>query len=257
MEPPSKAGPDIIEAHTGKPPLKRMFDAVPKRYDFLNRLLTLRLDQRWRRRAAEWCLRPGPRHVLDLCCGTGDLAFQLADMAEEHVEITGLDFSPAMLQAARKKAEKADYARPIGFVEGNCSAMDFPGAHFDSVGIAFAFRNVTWRNPLAEETLAEVRRVLRPGGRFVIVETSQPTNRILRAVFHGYFRAVVAPVGGWISGHKAAYRYFRESACNFYNHQEVSSMLGRAGFENIRVETLAGGVAAIHVASKPETNTIP
>lgn len=252
MHSPSERGPDILHLVASKPPLKRMFDSVPRRYDFLNRLLTLTLDQRWRRRAAKWCLESNPLRVLDLCCGTGDLAFQLAVMAKGSIEIVGLDFSLAMLQAARKKADRSDYPQSVSFVEGDSSAMDFPDDHFDSVAIAFAFRNITWRNPLGAQTLAEIRRVLRVGGTLVIVETSQPTNRVLRALFHTYLSAAVAPIGGLISGHKAAYRYLRKSARDFYDHQGVSSMLTEAGFDNIQVEMLAGGITAIHVASKPK-----
>lgn len=252
MQTPVEQGPGIHYVGAPRQLLKRMFDSVPKRYDFLNRLLTLKFDQSWRRCAAKWCLQQRPRRVLDLCCGTGDLAFQLAVLAKEPLEIVGLDFSPAMLQKARKKAALFGYPQSVCFVEGTSSAMDFPDAHFDSVGIAFAFRNLTWRNPLGTATLAEVRRVLRPGGTFVIVETSQPTNRLLRMFFHAHLRVVVGLVGGWISGQRAAYRYFRKSAKNFYERQEVSSMLAKAGFEDIRVEILAGGIAAIHVASNPK-----
>jgi demethylmenaquinone methyltransferase/2-methoxy-6-polyprenyl-1,4-benzoquinol methylase len=231
-------------------PLKRMFDAVPDRYDLLNRLLTLRLDERWRRRAARWRLKGTPSRVLDLCCSTGDLALQIARLSDGAVEIVGLDFSEAMLDVARKKAAQSDLEQTVRFVEGDAAAMEFPDGHFDSVGIAFAFRNLTWRNPLREQALAEVRRVLRPGGTFVIVETSQPANGVLRSVFHAYLNAVAAPVGGWISGHKEAYRYLAESASNFFNAREVCSLLESGGFEHVHVETLIGGVATIHVASK-------
>ena len=233
-----------------EPPLKRMFDAVPKRYDLLNRLLTLRFDERWRRRAARRCLQGSPRRVLDLCCGTGDLTLQIARLGQGAIQVVGLDFSAAMLDAARMKADRAGVGQAVGFVEGDAAAMDFPDGHFDAVAAAFAFRNLTWRNPLRDRALAEVRRVLRPGGTFIIVETSQPANGLLRAAFHAYMRFAVPVAGGWFSGHKAAYRYLGESARNFFGPEEVSSMLAAAGFENVRAEALLGGIAAIHVASK-------
>ena len=236
-------------------PLKRMFDAVPDRYDLLNRVLTLRMDELWRKRAAEICIRHNPSRVLDLCCGTGDLALHLRRKAAGSVEIFGLDYSPAMLEIARKKAERATLpvARPIQFVEGDAGSMQFPDAHFDAVGIAFGFRNITWKNPIRDQALAEVRRVLRPGGAFVIVETSQPENGVMRFGFHTYLRTVVAAVGGLVSGTGSAYRYLAESAKRFFDAEEVSSMLATAGLETENVVKFLGGVAAIHVAVKPAT----
>jgi len=227
-----------------------MFDAVPRRYDLINHLFSLGLDQLWRRRAARLCLADRPAHVLDLCCGTGDLALQLASLARDPVQIVGVDFSPAMLAVARRKAALSRSGQAIRFVEGDGSALGFPDGRFDSVGIAFAFRNVTWRNRLRERVLAEVWRVLRPGGTFVIVETSQPDSRILKAGFHAYLDLLVAPAGGWISRHRSAYRYLAESAQNFHDADEVEGMLQAAGFADIEVTRLMGGVAAIHVARK-------
>jgi len=235
-----------------KRPLKRMFDSVPDRYDLLNRLLTLRLDEAWRNRAADVCLSDDPNRVMDLCCGTGDLAVHLRKRAAGHVEILGVDYSAAMLAAARRKADRAEESHTIEFVEGDAASLVFPDSHFDAVGIAFAFRNLTWKNSLRQQALSEVGRVLRPGGSFVIVETSQPRNRFLRAGFHAYLKTAVAGLGGTISGHRGAYRYLAESARRFYNAAEVASMLEVAGFQMSSVSTLLGGIAAIHVAVKPK-----
>lgn len=232
-------------------PLKRMFDAVPDRYDLLNRVLTLRLDERWRRRAARRCLEHRPSRILDLCCGTGDLALHISKQATTPLEIVGLDYSPGMLDTARKKAARINSTTTVSFLEGDAGSMKFPDEHFDVVGIAFAFRNLTWKNPLKDAALAEVRRVLRPGGRFVIVETSQPSSRLVRIGFHMYLSTAVASLGGLISGHGGAYRYLAESARRFYNAAEVSSMLSEAGLETTDMVPLLGRAAAIHVAEKP------
>ncbi len=234
-------------------PLKRMFDAVPDRYDLLNRVLTLQLDERWRKRAANICIEDGPSRILDLCCGTGDLALHLHRQTGSATEIVGLDYSSGMLDVARAKAARIAGAEKVRFIEGDASAMNFPDEHFDAVGIAFAFRNLTRKNSLKEDALAEVHRILRPGGRFVIVETSQPENRLLQFGFHMYLFTAVATLGGLISRQRGAYRYLAESARRFHTRAEVSSMLSGAGLEVSFVETLLGGAAAIHVATRPKS----
>jgi demethylmenaquinone methyltransferase/2-methoxy-6-polyprenyl-1,4-benzoquinol methylase len=235
-----------------EPPLKGMFDAVPRRYDLLNRVLTLGRDERWRRRAARRCLEGSPKRVLDICCGTGDLTRQLARRAENATDIVGLDYSVEMLDLARVKLAALRSGRHVRFVEGDAAALEFPDGYFDAVGIAFAFRNLTWRNPLRERALGEILRVLRPGGRFVIVETSQPASRILRAGFHAYLKTIAGPMGTVLSRHPSAYRYLAESARKFFGPDEVKDMLRGAGFEIVRVESLLGGAAAVHVVRKPE-----
>ncbi len=235
--------------------LKSMFDAVPARYDILNRVLTLRLDERWRKRAARTCLAGDPSRVLDLCCGTGDLARHLAVEARNAPELVGLDYSPPMLEVARRKTEGLGVQQPR-FLTGDAADMPFADGHFDVVGIAFAFRNLTWRNPLKEAALGEVLRVLRPGGIFVIVETSQPKSRLLRGAFHTYLSAAVSSIGGVLSRHKAAYRYLAESARKFHGPDEVCAMLIDAGFDTVEPELLLGGIAAIYVAAKPAESSV-
>lgn len=240
-----------LKTRNPRRPLKRMFDAVPGRYDLLNRILTLRLDERWRKRAAELCLSRNPQRVMDICCGTGDLALRLRRLAPSTVEIVGLDFSAPMLEIAREKAMGAGISDTIEFVEGDAASLDYPDGHFDAVGIAFGFRNLTWKNPIRDQALAEVCRVLRPSGAFVVVETSQPVNRFLRTGFHAYLKIAVSSIGGAISGNGGAYRYLSESARRFFSAAEVSSLLTGAGLNVQTVETLLGGAAAIHVATKP------
>ena len=231
-------------------PLKSMFESVPRRYDLLNRLLTLGFDERWRTAAVQSCLRDRPARVLDLCCGTGDLVARLARVAPPETEVVGLDFSPQMLEQARRKLEHLAPGRKVELIEGNAARMPFADGEFDAVGIAFAFRNLTWCNPLRDPALAEVRRILRPGGHFTIVETSQPRWGALRAGYHAFMAGAVAPVGGWISGERGAYRYLAVSARGFYEATAVSEMLREAGFEGVEGRLLLGGVAALHVATR-------
>ncbi len=231
-----------------KRPLQAMFNAVPRRYDLVNRLMTWGLDRRWRRLAARACLAEHPARVLDLACGTGDLALTTATLAGSGTKVTGVDFSILMLAVAVAKAT-APVGEANGFVCGEAAALPFPDGSFDCVGTSFAFRNLTWRNPGTAAYLAEVRRVLRPGGRFVIVETSQPHNRFVRRLFHLYLKWFVRHVGSWLSGNPAAYRYLAESAARFYTPEQLAKLLAEAGFPKTESKPYFFGAVAVHIAT--------
>ena len=234
----------------GSKPLFGMFNAIPKRYDLINRLMTWRLDERWRDLAARECLGAGPRRVLDLGCGTGDLAINIVKRAKNYVAVTGLDYSPAMLELAARKAEAAVGRSRITFTQAEAASLPFNNEYFDSVGISFAFRNLTYKNPIANFHLAEIFRVLTPGGRLVIVESSQPESKFTRWWFHLYLRTYVFWVGWLLSGNKGAYRYLTESARRFYTPHEVTEMLKAAGFREVSSRPLFHGAAALHIALK-------
>ncbi len=227
-----------------------MFIAVPPRYDLVNGIITLGQDRRWRRLASLACLAGKPQCVLDLGCGTGDLSIELARPSDKETVIIGLDYSPPMLARARQKASSAGVGEKVQFIHGEAARLPFPDAYFDVVGISFAFRNLTYKNPLREAHVGEVLRVLRPGARFVIVESSQPENGIIRALFHLYLRAFVKPVGIVLSGNRSAYRYLSESTSRFYSPGEVREMLLAAGFRDVTYQPLLFGAAGIHVAVK-------
>ena len=231
-------------------PLQRMFTEVPPRYDLINAVVTWGLDRRWRRTAAEECLRDKPEKFLDLCCGTGDLALTVCRRGGGGVSVAGIDYSLPMLEIARAKSASLTEGRHISFIHGDASALPFPDVSFDCVGISFAFRNLTYKNPLAGQHLTEVRRVLAAGGRYVIVETSQPNSKLIRRIFHRYLRWFVRNVGFWLSGNKGAYSYLAESAAGFYTTEEVSAMLLWAGFREIRYRPFLFGAAGIHIAVK-------
>ncbi len=231
-------------------PLYGMFTAVPPRYDLVNRIITLGQDHRWRRLAALTCLAAKPRHILDLGCGTGDFTINLARLAEKDIEIIGLDYSPPMLERARQKAEKTGVGDKVAFIHSEATLLPFPDTHFDAVGNSFAFRNLTYKNPLGAPHLVEVIRVLKPGGRYVIVESSQPENSVIRSLFHFYLRFFIKPVGILLSGNRGAYRYLSESTTRFYSPHEVHQMLLTAGFCDVSYRPLFFGAAGIHVAIK-------
>ncbi len=228
-----------------------MFSQVPKRYDLLNRLFTLGLDQRWRKIAAGICLDKNPRRVMDLCSGTGDLTIEIAKRADATTEIISADFCEPMLNLAKRKAAKTGLDKRINFQIADAAALPFADGYFDAVGIAYGFRNLTFKNPRTGQYLKEIRRVISPGGRLVIVETSQPHLALLRWLVHLYLRLIVAPAGKLISNHPGAYSYLAYSARNYYNPDELRELLLQSGFESVTHIRLLFGVAAIHIAEVP------
>jgi demethylmenaquinone methyltransferase / 2-methoxy-6-polyprenyl-1,4-benzoquinol methylase len=231
-------------------PLHRMFESIPKQYDLINHVITLGMDTEWRKKAALTCLAARPERLLDLCCGTGDLSIALARLADYKPEITGLDFSREMLDIAEKKLPMLAPGSNIKFVEGDVASLPFPGDHFDCAGISFAFRNLTYKNPRTAEYLKEVLRVLKPGGKFVIVESGQPKSAFIKFFFRLYLRWFVFPAGYLISGNKGAYKYLAESAEHFYSPEELQAFLAASGFRQATALRLFFGAAAIYTALK-------
>ncbi len=234
---------------SGRRPTQKIFTEVPPRYDFLNRVLTLNLDEGWRNKAAREVLSNKPHRVLDLCCGTADLTMHIARMAPQGTKIFGLDFSHTMLERAKQKTAVFGEGR-VQLLQGDAGNMPFEDNFFDSVGIAFGFRNLTFENPDAQLHIREVLRVLKPGGRFVIVETSQPKAKFIRFFYHIYHNLITAPIGGLISGNKPAYKYLAYSANHYYTLPELSDLLLKAGFTKTNGIPLLLGAAAIMVAEK-------
>ncbi len=230
-------------------PLEKMFNEVPGRYDLLNRIITIGLDERWRKLAVRECLEDKPESILDLCTGTGDLALRMATNANGKISIHALDYSEPMLRVARKKAVNKGFDQ-IDFVQGDAANMPYSKESIDTIGIGFAFRNLTYKNPDREVFLGEILRVLKTDGKFVIIESSQPAGKFLKGLFRFYLRVFVAGLGGMISGHKGAYRYLAASARNFYTPDEVRDMLLSAGFSKVEHRPLSGGVAGLTIAKK-------
>ena len=231
-----------------KKPLYGMFTDIPPRYDLINSLFTWGMDRGWRRLAARECLQARPQKVLDLCCGTGDLAITIAASADYMVEVRGLDYSQPMLDIAARKA--ASQNRKVAFTRGDAANLPFPEAFYDCLGISFAFRNLTFQNPLAEKHLSEIIRVLKPGGRCVIAESSQPEAKLVRSLYHFYMRQYARRLGSWLSGNSSAYRYLAESTCRFYSPPELKELLIRAGFKEVKYRPLFLGAAGLYTATK-------
>ena len=210
--------------------VRGMFDRIAPVYDAMNRVMTAGLDRVWRRLTVEAVVQPGDR-VLDACCGTGDLA--LAAEREGGV-VTGVDFSPRMLERARRKSET------VTWVEGDLLALPFGDASFDAATVGFGVRNVSD----LDAALAELRRVLRPGGRLAILEITQPRG-ILRPFFSLWFDRVVPVLGRVLPGGRA-YTYLPASVRRFPGARELVALLEGHGFEQVRVRLLGGSIVALH-----------
>ncbi|HEU5064582.1 MAG TPA: bifunctional demethylmenaquinone methyltransferase/2-methoxy-6-polyprenyl-1,4-benzoquinol methylase UbiE [Gaiellaceae bacterium] len=222
-----------MSARTGALPpegVRKMFDRIAPVYDAMNRLMTAGLDRRWRRETADAVVSPGDR-VLDVCCGTGDLALSAAEAGGK---VTGLDFSEQMLGRARAK-EPA-----IEWVSGDALALPFADGAFDAVTIGFGLRNLAD----GELGLAEMRRVLSPGGRVAILEITRP--RGVLAPFYRFWFDGVIPLAGKVLPGGSAYSYLPASVRRFPDPRSLAKLMDEAGFDEIRWRLFAGGIVALH-----------
>jgi demethylmenaquinone methyltransferase/2-methoxy-6-polyprenyl-1,4-benzoquinol methylase len=212
-----------------------MFDRIAPVYDAMNSVMTAGLDRRWRRLTARAVVRPGDR-VLDVCCGTGELALACA---AEGGRVTGLDFSERMLERARRKRGE------VGWIAGDAVALPFGEEEFDAATVGFGVRNV----PELERALAELWRVLRPGGRLAILEITRPRG-LLAPFYRLWFDILVPALGKALPG-GSAYTYLPASVRRFPGPDELAALIEAAGFEGVRYRRLAGGIVALHVADVP------
>ena len=223
--------------------IRKMFSAVAPRYDFLNHFLSLGQDIAWRKATATALRpvleRPGST-VADLCCGTGDLAFELERYAAGRV--FGTDFCRPMLELARKKA----LHRSTLFLEADALALPFADDSLDLATLAFGFRNLS----SYMRGLEEIRRVLKPQGVLAILEFSEVQGALFGPFFRFYFRHLLPRIGSWVSGVPGPYQYLHDSVVRFPNQQAFSELLSEHGFHNVRYSNFTGGVAALHLAEK-------
>ncbi|MDD2272013.1 MAG: bifunctional demethylmenaquinone methyltransferase/2-methoxy-6-polyprenyl-1,4-benzoquinol methylase UbiE [Desulfuromonadaceae bacterium] len=225
--------------------IQQMFGAIAPRYDFLNRLLSFGIDRRWRTKAVRLLkYREGSR-ILDVATGTGDVALEIALRTPASVKITGADFCKEMVDLGAIKVAASPYADRIDLKVAPCEDLPFANDTFDSITIAFGIRNVVDRRL----GLAEMWRVLRPGGRMVVLEFSTPSSQLFRQLYYFYFRRLLPVVGGLFSRYNA-YKYLPDSVLEFPSQEEFSRMLADVGFRNIHLHELTFGIATIYVGEK-------
>jgi demethylmenaquinone methyltransferase/2-methoxy-6-polyprenyl-1,4-benzoquinol methylase len=224
-----------------------MFDAIAPRYDLLNHVLSVGLDQRWRAKAIAVLDLPPAARVLDLCTGTGDLAVA-AVRGGTNVSVVGVDFAGAMLRLALRKVRAGGLASVIRLVRGDATRIPLADGSCDATTIGFGIRNVA--DP--ERALAEIARVLRPGGRLAILEFGQPRIPGIRTLYAWYFRYVLPLVGRTVSKHQSAYSYLPASVGNFPPPLQFVEMLASRGFACVKAVPLTFGIVYLYTAERSE-----
>ena len=222
--------------------VRRVFSEVPETYELVNHVLTLGLDIGWRRQAARIAALAGGGRWVDMCTGTGEMAANLSHLAPERTTVHAVDFSLPMLAEARGKRE----AERVSFAASEVRALSFADDSFDLITMSFATRNVNLSRPALVQTFAEYCRVLKPGGRFVNLETSRPSSSFVRRCFHLYIRLFVKAIGSRVSGSRTAYAYLAKTIPRFYAAEELAGIIRQAGFGEVTFDRRMFGAVAIH-----------
>lgn len=222
-----------------------MFDRIAGRYDFMNRFLSARTDLTWRRKALRILKNDHPQYILDTATGTGDMAI-MAFKILDPIKVTGIDISAQMLEIGRKKIEKEGLAGKIELLKGDSETINFAENTFDAVTAAFGVRN--FEN--LENGLAEMLRVLKPGGQLVILEFSKPRFRVIRGLYNLYMGILAPRVARWFQQNKEAYEYLCESSNAFPDRQHFVDILNKVGYQDTRFKSLSLGVCCIYTGRK-------
>lgn len=229
--------------------IRNLFDSIAKDYDRLNHILSLGTDRIWRRRAMAEIAEDRPQRILDIACGTGDFSIETARHTCPGTMITGLDLSEGMLKVMDRKVLKAGLSERIFTRQGNSESMDFEDNSFDRVTIAFGIRNFEQR----EKALKEILRVLKPGGRLVILELSIPSVPVLRWCYKLYFTKVLPWIGGAVSGDRAAYSYLPASVLKFPGREEWMETMRSCGYSDVRHKAFTFGICRMYTGDKIQT----
>lgn len=225
-----------------------MFDSAAARYVLSNKILTFGQDEKWRQSAVKLIQPQDNLKILDICTGTADLALKIAKKFS-HLKIYAVDYSPGMLAVAKKRADRYGLHNII-FKEGDCLNMEFDSDYFDYVTISFGFRNLSFYRENLEKALEQIYRILKPGGRFIIIETSHPPNRFLKGIFHFYAARIIPLLGRLFSGEDTPYAYLGSSILRFFNRDKLISIIESAGLRKERIRPFMFGAILLCVFQK-------
>jgi demethylmenaquinone methyltransferase / 2-methoxy-6-polyprenyl-1,4-benzoquinol methylase len=234
------------DAADKKSQVAHMFNSIAGKYDFLNHFLSVGTDIYWRRKAVDELKQLRPARVLDIATGTADFAIETLRAATPDAQITGVDISEGMLEVGRRKLEQKGLGHRIRLELGDSEALPFPDNHFDAVTASFGVRN--FEN--LEKGLSEMHRVLRPGGKMVVLEFSKPTAFPMKQAYNFYFKNILPVFGKLISKDRAAYTYLPESVQAFPDGQDFLVILRKVGFTSPAWQPLTFGISSIYTAQK-------
>jgi demethylmenaquinone methyltransferase / 2-methoxy-6-polyprenyl-1,4-benzoquinol methylase len=227
-----------------KQQVARMFDSISGNYDFLNHFLSLGIDIRWRKKAIKLLSESNPKLILDVATGTGDFAVETLKLNPD--QVIGVDISEGMLEVGRKKMKERGYDHKIDLRPGDSENLPFEGNKFDAVIVAFGVRN--FEN--LEKGLTEMQRVLKPGGRIVVLEFSKPRSFPFKQIYNFYFKFILPKIGRLISRDSAAYTYLPESVQAFPDGDEFINILKRIGFNKTSCQPLTFGISSLYIGTK-------
>ncbi len=226
--------------------VRKIFSEVAETYEFVNHVLTFGLDILWRKKAAREAAQGGGFHWLDVCSGTGEMALHLSRLAGKKTLIVALDFcSPMLTKILWRRSSQNLFP-----VLAEALSLPFADGTFDLVTISFATRNININRSILASHFQEFHRILKPGGRFINLETSQPSSKIIRKLLHSYVRTIVQPIGFLLSGSKTGYQYLSSTIPRFHPPEDLSAVIQEAGFSQVTHRLFFFGVAAIHKAFK-------
>jgi len=224
-----------------------MFDGIAGDYDRLNHIMSLGIDRTWRWRALKQIVeKDKEQQILDIACGTGDFSIAIAKAMGEKSHVTGLDLSSQMLRVMAEKVEAEGLTQRISAQQGDSEKTDFADDSFDRVTIAFGIRNFEHR----DVALREIRRILKPGGKLVILELSVPENKFIRWCFNLYFLNILPLIGGKVSGDKAAYQYLPASVLGFPGRKEWTATMQSCGYADVRHRAFTLGICRMYTGTK-------
>jgi demethylmenaquinone methyltransferase/2-methoxy-6-polyprenyl-1,4-benzoquinol methylase len=222
-----------------------MFNQIAFRYDFLNRFLSAGIDIRWRKKAIKQLLEIQPKTILDVATGTADVAIMASAILNPD-KITGIDISDGMLELGRKKIEKAGLTDKIELLNGDCETINFKNDSFEAVTVAFGVRN--FEN--LEKGLSEIQRVLKPGGKLVVLEFSKPKSPFVKALYNFYMKIICPTAGKIFSKNRDAYQYLDESIQKFPEGKNFTTILDNLGYKNTYFKPLSLGICSIYCGEK-------